>query len=92
MIHAVEKVIVWPSDVGGTCPLGRDSYAETCCCSNGCCWDRCTIDTPPQICISDIPGAEWVYNEELAYYQAVFSTDGRFHIKKNLNQSCPSIG
>ena len=63
-----------PSDVGGQCPAPTYTYAqgekEFCCCADGCCWTRCLMSTPPSDCLQGIPNSQWIYSEELGYYQA----------------------
>ena len=39
------------------CPEGTKSYGDTCCCYDGCCWNECWSDPPPDECLSKIPGS-----------------------------------
>ena len=58
------------ADQGGKCPRSLWSYAESCCCKDGCCWDKCVVyDLPPEICVTGTPGITWVYNAGLGYHQ-----------------------
>jgi len=62
------------ADQGGRCPRKLWSYAESCCCKDGCCWDKCVVyDLPPEICVTGTPGIKWVYNTDLGYHQALTS-------------------
>ena len=65
-----------PSDVGGECPDSTNKYGSYCCCSNGCCWKRCVLSSPPINCLPQIPNSQWKYSQELGYYQAVIANDG----------------
>ena len=69
-----ETYIPGLSDVGGSCPLGTYKHpysgVDNCCCSDGCCWDKCTDSYPPDACIAKVPGASWSYKTQLQYYQA----------------------
>ena len=63
-----------PYDVGGQCPSPSYKYGKAgidyCCCASGCCWDKCSLSTPPQICLQNIPTGQWIYSEDLGYFQA----------------------
>merc|ERR1712173_132717 len=41
-----------------------------CCCANYCCWDKCTFSAPPDDCVANVPNAQWIYSEDLGYFQA----------------------
>ena len=72
-------VISGPSDVGGTCPSGTYKYFQACCCGHGCCWDVCRDANPPDSCIAQVEGAQWIYNSGLGYYQAYVGVgNGKF--------------
>ena len=72
-----------PSDVGGQCTapslIYREGGVDYCCCGNACCWDRCTYSTPPQECLQNVPNSQWIYSEDLGYFQA-FQTRGNTYI------------
>ena len=64
-----------PSDVGGQCPTPTFKYGDKCCCSNGCCWEKCVRSTPPKECLQNVPNSQWIYSEDLHYFQA-YQTSG----------------
>ena len=72
-----------PSDVGGQCPSPSYKYVhagvENCCCANGCCWIECSLSTPPQECLQNLPNSHWLYSEDLGYFQA-FQTGGNTYV------------
>ena len=74
MNKITEKNLAHPSDVGGSCPSPSYLYhhegTEYCCCENGCCWNDCSHNSPPQTCLSGVPGAKWVYNSTTSRYRA----------------------
>ena len=78
-----ETYIPSPSAMGGSCPTGTYKHpysgVDSCCCSNGCCWDKCTENNPPDTCIEKVPGASWRYNSQLQHYQACVGC-GKFTI------------
>jgi hypothetical protein len=51
-------MITGPSDLGAPCP--SPSYESTysgidyCCCSDGCCWDKCVSSAPPTNCLRGV--------------------------------------
>ena len=67
-------MITGPSDFGAPCPSPTYDYTysgvDYCCCSDGCCWDRCVSSAPPADCIQGLFGGEWRYSAELGYFQA----------------------
>ena len=72
-----------PSDVGGQCPKPSSKYGEAgkdyCCCGNACCWKKCTYSKPPQECLQNVPNSQWIYSEDLGYFQA-FQTKGNTYV------------
>ena len=75
-----KKLITGPSDFGAPCPSPsyneyRQSGKDYCCCSDGCCWDKCVSSQPPVDCLQGVSGGEWIYSVELGYFQA-FGTVG----------------
>ena len=72
------KLLSGPSDTGGVCPSPTYQYSEGgedfCCCESNCCWSRCTKSSPPVNCIQGIPNSQWIFNNQLGYFQAVNST------------------
>ena len=73
-------LITGPSDFGGYCPEPTYQYtyegADFCCCSDGCCWDRCLSEVPPNDCIEVVPNSKWEYNDTLGYHQAKVEITG----------------
>ena len=67
----VEAFLVGRNDVGGTCPSPSNKYNNHCCCSNGCCWEGCPKEKPPQNCLDGVPNSQWVFNKDKVIYQAV---------------------
>ena len=71
-IVAKNELLIGPSDVGGTCPTPTYPYREgasreTCCCGNGCCWDKCIdhiVDDYPD-CLDSVSGAFWEWDNDL---------------------------
>ena len=43
---------------------------DYCCCGDACCWDKCRYEMPPVDCLQSIPNSQWIYSEELGYFQA----------------------
>ena len=69
------KLITGPSDFGAPCPSPsyneyRQSGKDYCCCSDGCCWDKCVSSQPPVDCLQGVSGGEWTYSVKLGYFQA----------------------
>jgi len=65
---------VGPSDFEGQCPAPsyftfNNDGSPTCCCSRGCCFDKCTHETPDYDCIDSVSNSQWIKNE-LGYWQA----------------------
>ena len=62
------------SDVGGECPSPSYLYeyagVDYCCCGDGCCWNECSYSTPPADCLQNVPDSQWIYSEDLGYFQA----------------------
>ena len=59
------------SDVGDQCPKPLFHYGDSCCCQANCCLDNCTISTPPNECLQNIPNSEWIFLKQLGYFRAV---------------------
>ena len=72
--------MIGPSDVGGQCPSPSFKYTEAgvdyCCCGAGCCWEKCTYSTPPADCLQDVSDSQWIYSEDLGYFQG-FQSRGK---------------
>jgi len=70
------KVLSTPSDfVGGQCPLPSAIYRhedgkDYCCCDRNCCFNKCTLDEPSFECLKNVPNSQWIFSEELGYWQA----------------------
>jgi hypothetical protein len=71
----VSITIPRPSEFGDQCPspskltLNADLSA-TCCCSPGCCFDKCAKERPDYECLLDnVPNSQWIYSKELGYWQ-----------------------
>jgi len=52
---------------GGSCPSGtsqhRGEHGTTCCCYDGCCWDNCRTQIPPEgKCLASFETATWTYD------------------------------
>ena len=47
---------------------------DYCCCGDACCWDKCRYETPPADCLQSIPNSQWIFSEELGYFQAFKGT------------------
>jgi len=64
-----------PLNVGGKCPSPTYEYThqgiDYCCCGDGCCWDKCTYDTPPDECLANVPNSSWYYDQGDGYWRAV---------------------
>ena len=71
-----------PSDFGGQCPSGSYEWRSSeekayCCCAGTCCMNNCRLSSPPEDCLSNIPGgARWVWNEERGWYRAIRGSAG----------------
>ena len=59
------------SDVGDQCPKPLFHYGDSCCCQANCCLDNCTISTPPNECLQNIPNSEWIFLKQLGYFRAI---------------------
>ena len=59
-----------PSDFNGECPLTSYEFNNKCCCSAGCCWNKCTLSEPPKYCIDKVPDSMWVFNKDQGYFEA----------------------
>ena len=70
-----QTFLVGVNDVGGKCPSPTYKYNNECCCANACCWNNCRRIDPPKSCLNGVPNAQWVYNREKQYYQAVRNLD-----------------
>ena len=85
-----------PSDFNGECPLTSYEFNNKCCCSAGCCWNKCTLSEPPKYCIENVPDSMWVFNKDQGYFEAfVVSKDypGNKVISKPSDigeQECPA--
>ena len=70
-IISVKTELFGPKDFNGNCPAPSYKYAKSCCCQNGCCWDKCRVTSkPPKDCIKEVPNSQWIYEEELGFYRA----------------------
>lgn len=73
-----KQLLTGPSDFGEPCPSTTFKYTysgrDYCCCSAGCCWDKC--GAPPSDCLQGVSGGTWIYSVELNYFQAFASTIG----------------
>lgn len=83
---ALAQKIANPADLGGKCPQSLWSYGESCCCKDGCCWDKCVYDIPPEKCVTGTQnkwgvGPKWVYNSGLGYHQAL-TTRGQLELSR----------
>ena len=48
-------------------------FLDYCCCKPGCCWARCLgtkSSIPPNDCLKNVPNSQWIYSEDLGYFQA----------------------
>ena len=65
-------------DVGfaGKCPFPSSKKGSTCCCGNDCCWDKCTLENPPDDCLSGMYKGQWLFDSEQGYYRAAKNFDG----------------
>ena len=65
-------------DVGGSCPSStQGAYGPGCACGDGCTWQNCTWDNPPDDCLVDVKGADWKWNQQLRCYQAFVQLPGK---------------
>ena len=55
----------------GPCPENTKPAWDTCCCFEGCCWDKCWVDNPPEECLPNIPDLQWAKNEAKGYFTVV---------------------
>ena len=61
-----------------TCPENTKSYRDTCCCYDGCCWNKCpSKDNPPKECLPKMSGLQWAKNETNGYFEVVH-TDSKY--------------
>ena len=60
-------------DVGfaGKCPFPSSKKDSTCCCGDDCCWDKCTLENPPDDCLVGMYNGQWIYDSKQGYYSAV---------------------
>ena len=61
----------------GPCPENTKPAWDTCCCFEGCCWDECWVDNPPEECLPNIPGLQWAKNEAKGYFTVVKNSTTR---------------
>ena len=77
------QLLSGPLDVGGQCPTPSFEYGHAgvdyCCCAKHCCWKRCTFSTPPLECLQNVTKSQWIYSEDLGYFQA-FQTRGNTYV------------
>ena len=66
------------NDVGfaGKCPFPSSKKDSTCCCGDDCCWDKCTLENPPDDCLVGMYNGEWLYDSKKGYYRAVKNFEG----------------
>ena len=62
-----------PNDVGSgeQCPSPTFEISGNCCCSQDCCWSKCTLDNPPDNCLKGVIKGHWMFDEEKGYFTAV---------------------
>ena len=65
--------------MGGSCPSPAYAYGSTCCCGDYCCWMRCLWNSPPTNCLVGVPQAEWKWNQQLGYNQAILTSGEMFN-------------
>ena len=60
-----------PKKPASGCPTGTHPYSGTCCCEDGCCWDKCTAADPNNHgdCLKGT-GAKWVRNDAAGAWRA----------------------
>ena len=65
--------IVGPEDVGSEEQCPRPAFKENgkCCCNQDCCWDKCTLDNPPDDCLKGVIKGHWMFDETKGYFTAV---------------------
>ena len=68
--------IVGPEDIGSEgseeqCPSPAFKDNGKCCCSQDCCWDKCTLDNPPDDCLKGVIKGHWMFDETKGYFTAV---------------------
>ena len=62
---------------------------EYCCCEDNCCYNKCTLEKPPRICLRYVPNSQWIYKKDLGYFQAF--QYGKNHEMYNLKILCDNI-
>ena len=73
----LKRLMFGPKDSGGKCPSQTKLWNKQCCCGANCCWDHCEWSKPPANCLRGVPNSQWIFNNNLGYYQA-FETTGIF--------------
>ena len=75
-----------PTDIGfgGLCPSPSYKSNNQCCCRNDCCWNRCTLENPPNDCLDGLYKGQWMFDSDKGYYIAVKYWEG---ISMNTNMN-----
>ena len=62
-----------PRNVGfaGQCPSPSYQDGSKCCCGEGCCWNKCTWDNPPNGCLNGLYKAHWLFDSDKEQFFAV---------------------
>ena len=62
-----------PRNVGfaGQCPSPSYKDGSQCCCGEGCCWNKCTWDNPPNGCLNGLYKAHWLFDSDKEQFFAV---------------------
>ena len=70
----LKRLMFGPKDSGGKCPSQTNLWNKQCCCGANCCWDHCEWSKPPANCLKGVPNSQWIFNNNLGYYQAFQNT------------------
>ena len=70
--------VTGPMDVGfnGLCPSPSYKSNKQCCCGNDCCWNKCTLENPPDNCLDGLYRGQWMFDSDKGYYIAVKYWEG----------------
>ena len=70
----IRRLLFGPKDSGGKCPSPTKLWNKQCCCGANCCWDHCEWSKPPANCLKGVRNSQWIFNNNLGYYQAFQNT------------------
>merc|ERR1712018_284089 len=87
--------ILGPRCSSKTCPSGSYKYhhgenGPTCCCYDGCCFDRCLTQIPPEgKCLAGTKSSRWIYDYKNKYW-VLLKGPQEWKVPKPPATGCPS--